>query len=307
MVSCREVVLFALLGCCLHVNAFVRLPQFDGVEGIERIQFDLSHMVGPPNRHCCLDFSAARELQEVLGDRAAYENGPFACPPEVLLRIRQSDFQVLLCDREAVLVEQVYGLSLPARADRRAKLSERFSRFGMLAVAFPALNGRVAFDDFMAAQLNREALRPLSKGLLACFLSHLEMWSDIVRHGYQRAWIFEDDALPLPGVERLGRLLTELTAVDPEWHFVFTGRHGNNETWALLNAERVAEHFEFKVDRSLSENIVEAGVSEGGWGYLLSLEGARRLLAAFQSVGFLIDHDLCLHLRRVRDEHGVRL
>lgn len=119
--------------------------------------------------------------------------------------------------------------------------------------------------------------------------------------------MFEDDAILLANVTRLGVLLDELEAADPDWHIVFTGRHGNQETWSLLNAERVAQHFQFKEDRAVSANVVEAGLSEGGWGYMLSLEGARRMLAALQSVGFLVDHDLCLHLPRVRDDHHLRM
>ncbi|XP_003377989.1 glycosyltransferase 25 family member 1 [Trichinella spiralis] len=67
--------------------------------------------------------------------------------------------------------------------------------------------------------------RPMTLGEVGCFLSHYNVWRDMLDRGYRRAVIFEDDLRFTRSFRRqVGVVMAELDANVPDWDLVYLGR-----------------------------------------------------------------------------------
>ncbi|KIH43835.1 LPS glycosyltransferase, partial [Ancylostoma duodenale] len=93
------------------------------------------------------------------------------------------------------------------------------------------------------------------------------IWQDVVRLGLSRVIVFEDDLrFTEDGLERVKEVLEDLDGSKMEWDLIYLGRKkqaDQEETW-------VTQH----------RHLSTVGYSYWTLGYILSNEGARRLLDA---------------------------
>ncbi|KAF4522607.1 hypothetical protein B566_EDAN003588 [Ephemera danica] len=109
--------------------------------------------------------------------------------------------------------------------------------------------------------------RPLTMGEVGCFLSHYNIWKDVVSRGLRQVMVLEDDIRFEPFFRsKLVSLLNELQHLDIDWDLVYLGR------------KRLKDEDEPPV--SGSRQLVWAGYSYWTLGYLLKQSGARKLLDA---------------------------
>ncbi|TNN63076.1 Procollagen galactosyltransferase 1 [Liparis tanakae] len=110
--------------------------------------------------------------------------------------------------------------------------------------------------------------RPLTKGELGCFLSHYNIWKEIADRGLQTSLVIEDDLrFEVFFKRRLQTLLQEVTTHKLDWDLIYIGRK-----------RMQVDHQEKSVPNI--HNLVEADYSYWTLGYLLSLQGAQKLLGA---------------------------
>uniref|UniRef100_A0A8P4G5V5 procollagen galactosyltransferase n=1 Tax=Dicentrarchus labrax TaxID=13489 RepID=A0A8P4G5V5_DICLA len=110
--------------------------------------------------------------------------------------------------------------------------------------------------------------RPLTKGELGCFLSHYNIWKEIVDRGLQTSLVIEDDLrFEVFFKRRLQALLQEVTTHKLDWDLIYIGRK-----------RMQVDHSETPVPNI--HNLVEADYSYWTLGYMLSLQGAQKLLRA---------------------------
>uniref|UniRef100_A0A8C5VYZ7 procollagen galactosyltransferase n=1 Tax=Microcebus murinus TaxID=30608 RepID=A0A8C5VYZ7_MICMU len=108
--------------------------------------------------------------------------------------------------------------------------------------------------------------RPLTKGELGCFLSHYNIWKEVVDRGLQKALVFEDDLrFEIFFKRRLMNLMRDVEREGLDWDLIYVGRK-----------RMQVEHPEKAVPRV--RNLVEADYSYWTLAYVLSLQGARKLL-----------------------------
>ncbi|XP_075903882.1 procollagen galactosyltransferase 1-like [Nelusetta ayraudi] len=172
--------------------------------------------------------------------------------------------------------DEVFMINLVRRSDRRQRMLRTLHEQEISCKIVAAVDGK-AMNKTDVESLGIKMLpgykdpyhgRPLTKGELGCFLSHYNIWKEIVDRGLQSSLVLEDDLrFEVFFKRRLQTLLQEATAHKLDWDLIYIGRK-----------RMQVEHPERSVPRI--HNLVEADYSYWTLGYMLSQQGARKLLAA---------------------------
>ncbi|XP_054039405.1 procollagen galactosyltransferase 1 isoform X4 [Rissa tridactyla] len=172
--------------------------------------------------------------------------------------------------------DEVFMINLKRRGDRRARMLRTLREQEIAVKLVEAVDGK-AMNSSEVEALGIRMLpgykdpyhgRPLTKGELGCFLSHYRVWQEIAGRGLEKSVVFEDDLrFEIFFKRRLMTLMQDLEAAGLAWDLIYIGRK-------RMQVERP----EKAVPRV--RNLVEADYSYWTLGYVLSLRGARKLLAA---------------------------
>ncbi|KAM9514123.1 procollagen galactosyltransferase 1 isoform 2-T2 [Guaruba guarouba] len=172
--------------------------------------------------------------------------------------------------------DEVFLINLRRRTERRARMLRTLQEQEISCTVVEAVDGK-AMNSSEVEALGIRMLpgyrdpyhgRPLTKGELGCFLSHYRVWQEIAARGLRKSVVFEDDLrFEIFFKRRLMTLMQELEAEGIPWDLIYIGRK-------RMQVERP----EKAVPRV--RNLVEADYSYWTLGYILSLHGARKLLAA---------------------------
>ncbi|XP_074596202.1 glycosyltransferase 25 family member-like [Brevipalpus obovatus] len=172
-------------------------------------------------------------------------------------------------------MDQIYIINLKRRPERLNRMLDLMDLLGADAKVWPAVDGKGLTEDYLISNnlamldgyidpYNKLQMNP---GEIGCFLSHYQIWQEVVERNYSKVIIFEDDAKFetafrtkwMKHVENLEEYLSNGGQVD----FVYLGRK-------LL------------VSRTEKEAPVEGFVypeySYWANGYMLTSTGARKLL-----------------------------
>ncbi|KFV64072.1 putative inactive glycosyltransferase 25 family member 3, partial [Dryobates pubescens] len=187
---------------------------------------------------------------------------------------------VSLCDNMlpwwgSPLPPQIFLINLVRRPDRRQRMLASLLELEIAPQVVDAVDGstlnssdiKVLGVDLLPGYYDPFSGRTLTKGEVGCFLSHYNIWREIVSRGLERSVVFEDDvrfeaAFPA----RLQRLMEELEEAQQDWDLIYLGRK-------QVNAEDEAP-----VEGV--QNLVVAGYSYWTLAYAISRRGAQKLLAA---------------------------
>ncbi|KRZ16371.1 Procollagen galactosyltransferase 1, partial [Trichinella zimbabwensis] len=129
--------------------------------------------------------------------------------------------------------DELYLINLLRRPDRRLRMLACFAVLGLQVRLVEAVDGRLLEpDDLNAIGVKQMPdyrdpyhKRPMTLGEVGCFLSHYNVWRDMLDRGYQRVVIFEDDLRFTRAFRRqVGAVMAELDANVPDWDLVYLGR-----------------------------------------------------------------------------------
>jgi len=178
-------------------------------------------------------------------------------------------------ERTKLGLDNVYLINLERRDDRYSRMKFNLDLIGVDFQLVPAVDGRKINENYLRTN-NIKMLpefsepyhgRPLTFGEIGCFMSHYNIWKDIVASEHDTVLVFEDDIRFEPYfVQKFEYLLTELKTIPDKWDLVFLGRkilHNSEEPWLESSSQLV------KVDYTY-------------WtlSYILTKTGAQKLLAA---------------------------
>jgi GR25 family glycosyltransferase involved in LPS biosynthesis len=136
-------------------------------------------------------------------------------------------------------IDHIYCINLERSKDRRVFMENEFEREGLDSEFFKACDGKLLGRD----------------GVFGCAQSHLQVWKDMVEHGYENAIILEDDAKL---VDNFKTKIEELVEPGTEWDILYLFSLG-----AIFN-------------RDCNESFYE-GKSMSTLGYVISKACADRL------------------------------
>uniref|UniRef100_A0A674CQB4 Procollagen galactosyltransferase 2-like n=1 Tax=Salmo trutta TaxID=8032 RepID=A0A674CQB4_SALTR len=199
---------------------------------------------------------------------------------------RQADVQMYICNREH------YGyLPLPLKQEQSLEEEvESFSHTMTEALSeysdahthththtHARTHARTALNSSQLQAMGIDMLpgykdpysgRVLTRGEIGCFLSHYNIWKQVVEQRLQRVLVLEDDVRFEPRFRsRLVTIMENVDRVGLDWDLIYVGR----KRLQVKQPERWVEGV---------SNLVYPDYSYWTLGYALSLQGAKRLLGA---------------------------
>ncbi|KAJ8254064.1 hypothetical protein COCON_G00206760 [Conger conger] len=170
--------------------------------------------------------------------------------------------------------DEVFMINLQRRTDRRERMLRTLYEQEIACKVIPAVDG----NAMNVSQVNAMGIhmlpgysdpyhgRPLTKGELGCFLSHYNIWKEIVERGLKASLVIEDDLrFEVFFKRRLQNLMKELQSEGLDWDLIYIGRK-----------RMQVDHPEKSVPNI--HNLVVADYSYWTLGYMMSLQGAKKLL-----------------------------
>ncbi|MDY6461722.1 glycosyltransferase family 25 protein [Acinetobacter faecalis] len=155
-------------------------------------------------------------------------------------------------------------ISLASAIERRKHIQNEFGKKALNFNFFDALTPDVAAPLAEKMTLNIQEER-ITKGELACFISHVSLWQKMVDENIPYMAIFEDDIFL---GEKSAELLNSSDWISSNWHII--------KTEAFANKVIVG-----KFDKIVDSEVEIAPLrcrNLGTAGYILSIEGAKSYL-----------------------------
>ncbi|XDV16679.1 hypothetical protein PO909_016281, partial [Leuciscus waleckii] len=172
--------------------------------------------------------------------------------------------------------DEVFMINLLRRSDRRDRMLRTLYEQQIECKIIAAVDGK-ALNSSQVEAMGIEMLpgysdpyhgRPLTKGELGCFLSHYNIWTEIVDRGLKTSLVIEDDLrFEIFFKRRLQNLMHEIQSQRLEWDLIYIGRKRMQVDRPEKSVPRI-------------HNLVEADYSYWTLGYMISLRGAQKLLRA---------------------------
>lgn len=172
-------------------------------------------------------------------------------------------------------VDRVYVINLERRTERREYMRSVCDLLGLDCHFISAVDGKLIDKHYlitnrinvMKGYLDPFHKRPMTYGEIGCFMSHYNIWLDVVKAGRRWSLVFEDDVrFERDFLEKFDELMDrvlELDGVD----FVYLGRKREGES---------AEESWF--NNRTDSMLVHPTYSYWTIGYLISLSGAKKLV-----------------------------
>ncbi|XP_056624585.1 procollagen galactosyltransferase 1 [Triplophysa dalaica] len=171
---------------------------------------------------------------------------------------------------------EVFMINLRRRSDRRERMLRSLYEQEITCKIITAVDGK-ALNLSQIQTLGIEMLpgysdpyhgRPVTKGEMGCFLSHYNIWNEIVDRGLNVSLVIEDDLrFEVFFKRRLQNLMSEIESQGLDWDLIYIGRK-----------RMQVEHPEKSVPKI--HNLVVADYSYWTLAYMISLRGAQKLLRA---------------------------
>uniref|UniRef100_A0A672ZYX6 procollagen galactosyltransferase n=1 Tax=Sphaeramia orbicularis TaxID=375764 RepID=A0A672ZYX6_9TELE len=171
---------------------------------------------------------------------------------------------------------EVFMINLQKRTDRRERMLRALYEQEIACKVIAAVDGK-AMNVSEIHDMGIHMLpgysdpyhgRPLTKGELGCFLSHHKIWKEIVERRLQTSLVIEDDLrFEVFFKRRLMNLMREVEEEGLDWDLIYIGR----KRMQVDRPEKAVPNI---------HNLVEADYSYWTLGYMMSLQGAKKLLNA---------------------------
>ena len=176
-------------------------------------------------------------------------------------------------------------INLPRAQARLQVMRRQFEAAGLEFEVLEAIDWRdLGEEDWTLVDRkarDREGRRPLSDGMIACYLSHRKALEDFAAGEDELVAVFEDDVTLAPEIGDALDALARSYASGQEFDIVFLHRNRMDKPFAPLKS----------VDVDIRLGITKFS-DWGAQGYLVSKKGAKRFLQNCPKIVHQIDHTL---------------
>lgn len=195
-------------------------------------------------------------------------------------------------------IDCIYIINLPRQKSRLNSILSHLSKCSIPFNIIDAVDG-TTFEEKQQSQHAPDALIKLSKGQIACYLSHIKAWNAFIESGNQFAWILEDDSrIKYIYARKLDRLINELNKIDLSWDFIYTYR-GEPRVLVYelnrLNLQSFIDKFQRQSDYAISKHFTLNAPCTCSAGYIISRNGAAKLIKLSKQITLPIDVQISLN------------
>lgn len=176
-------------------------------------------------------------------------------------------------------------INLDRDVQKLTSVTERLQSAGITFERIPAVDGSALTQDDLHRRCTATCKHYCPKGAIGCFLSHVEAWRVVASRGLARALVLEDDVgFTTGGVELISEALEEL----PQgWHVMLCGCFTCQTEMAVERVAGIARGA--PPGRDISEHVRVPSQTYGSQAYVVSLEGARKLLELLPKASWHVD------------------
>lgn len=195
----------------------------------------------------------------------------------------------------------VFIVNLKQSVDRRVHMEQVLSSLPLEYEFVEAVDGRVLTDGYLKEVYDEKACirnigRPLSRGEVACALSHVKIWEMIKGRGLEEAFIMEDD-ICIKDTQAFIDILSQNNRgrYPSKWELILFA-HGNSKIVGhgtkTLSFCRRHIHDSYEICRFKA-------IAWGTLGYLINQRGVKRLLEVIKPLRSTIDDGYTGNIRMV--------
>ena len=199
-------------------------------------------------------------------------------------------------------VNKILAVNLKNRPERMRYLKTHLKSCNIPLERIDAIVGS-EFDEGYQKELAPNAKVALSKGAIACFLSHKKGWQQILDEKLNVTWIVEDDArIKYPLAKHLDSLIEEIEKADPDWEMIYTVKSSVDHFYTVTEHTKALPHIEESArtyDQPFTKNSIQCGPGTCTAGYLLSQKGARKLLQLCEEIEYPLDVQVSIALKQI--------
>jgi glycosyl transferase, family 25 len=199
-------------------------------------------------------------------------------------------------------------VSVPRFTERHKKIEEtleglEFEFFwgaDKLQLDMETVKNNGTYDEKKAKQSQRQG-KGLNLGEVACSLSHRMVYEEMIRQGWKKILILEDDIVPLN--ENMTALAAALEELPSGWELVYLGYLKHEQVTAGLKAKQffyklISAVGLFKwsfrmvsnmLPKPFSKHLKKAGFHDCTHAYAITISAAKKLLAAQTPVLYRAD------------------
>ncbi|XP_073347732.1 procollagen galactosyltransferase 2-like [Pagrus major] len=172
--------------------------------------------------------------------------------------------------------DEIFLINLKRRSDRRDRMLSTLAVLCINATLTEAVDGTALNSsqlqamgvDMLPGYKDPYSGRVLTRGEIGCFLSHYNIWKQVVQQELQQVLLLEDDVRFEPSFgSRLVTIMENVQRVGLEWDLIYVGR----KRLQVKEPEQWVKGV---------RNLVHPHYSYWTLGYVLSLNGAKKLLKA---------------------------
>lgn len=110
-------------------------------------------------------------------------------------------------------IDAVYVINLDRDAKRMAEMAQQCEALGIPFKRVPAVDGRKVAPHVLRQMATPFCQSFCTPSMIGCALSHMRVWKAVLRAGYARVLVLEDDAVLVPDFrDRLARALVDVPA-----------------------------------------------------------------------------------------------
>jgi glycosyl transferase, family 25 len=204
--------------------------------------------------------------------------------------------------------DKILVISVPRFSDRHERLKQSLAGLPFdffwgadkLQLDYDKAKADGTYDEQKSRKLQRQG-KVLNLGEIACSLSHRNLYAAMVENGWKKILILEDDVLP--NMEVLDELPAALEELPDNWELVYLGYLKHEKITVALKTKQ----FFYKIISALglmawnykmvnnllpkpySKHLKRAGFHDCTHAYAITLDGAKKLLAAQTPVVYRAD------------------
>lgn len=182
----------------------------------------------------------------------------------------------------------VFIINLPESIERKYFMKTQCESLGISPVFIDAIYGKDLSKSEVSQYCNQNKAkqlfgRELLLGEIGCALSHKKIYQRMIDNNIPYAVVLEDDAVIKEGFDKVVKLTLDL---DVNWELVLLGHHKNQ----LKNLKSPISIWDNHLINSKYSLGRLADFGFGAYGYMLTLEGAKKLIVELSKIYLPIDH-----------------
>ncbi|MBL7702241.1 MAG: glycosyltransferase family 25 protein [Ferruginibacter sp.] len=204
--------------------------------------------------------------------------------------------------------DKIFIVSVPRFVDRHERVKQNLEGLSFdffwgadkLELNYDTAKADGTYDEQKAKKLQRQG-KVLNLGEIACSLSHRMIYEAIIKNGWERVLILEDDVLPLE--ENLQQLPVTLDELPADWELVYLGYLKHEKVTAGLKIKQLFYKIQsalglmawtYKMVSNLlpkpfSAHLKKAGFHDCTHAYAVTLSGAKKLVGPQTPVVYRAD------------------